>query len=80
LIFNALNQHTLALESLTLLEETPFADRAIILTGQIYEFVMGDKEKALSSFHQILDAFPNSIYFEPIRYHIRKLEQESKNQ
>jgi tetratricopeptide (TPR) repeat protein len=57
------------------LEGTPLADRGIILAGQIYETKYLDVEKAMEQYMRILDEFPKSIFSEPIRYHIRTLQQ-----
>ena len=50
-------------------------DRGIILAGQIYETKYLDVEKAMEQYMRILDEFPESIFSEPIRYHIRTLQQ-----
>ena len=54
---------------------TPLEDRGIILSGQIYETKYFDVEKAMEQYMRILDEFPESIFSEPIRYHIRTLQQ-----
>ena len=54
---------------------TPLEDRGIILAGQIYETKYLDVEKAMEQYMRILDEFPKSIFSEPIRYHIRTLQQ-----
>jgi len=51
------------------------ADRGIILAGQLYETKILDMEKAMEQYMRILDEFPGSIFSEPIRYHIRTLQQ-----
>jgi len=79
LILSHLNEPNLALESLQLLSGTYLEDRAIILTGQIYELNLYNLDNALESFHRILDEFPQSIYFQPVRYHIRALEEKIKS-
>ena len=70
-----LNQFEEALALALALEETPFADRGIILAGEIYETKYFKTEKAMTSYMRILKEFPNSIFSEPIRYHIRKIQQ-----
>tara|TARA_Y100000590_G_scaffold470473_2_gene665480 strand:+ start:344 stop:2215 length:1872 start_codon:yes stop_codon:yes gene_type:complete len=57
------------------LEETKLADRGIILSGQIYELYIGEMEKALAAYMKILNEYPSSIFVEPVRYHIRKIQQ-----
>jgi len=79
LVLNHLSKSKLALESLELLKDTFIEDRAIILTGQIYELNQSNIHNALKSYHRILDEFPESIYFQPVRYHIRTLEEKIKS-
>ena len=57
------------------LDETKFADKGIILSGQIYENKILDIEQALVQYMPILDEYPSSIFSEPIRYHIRDIKQ-----
>ena len=60
------------------LKNTEFEDRGIILIGQIYEIKLSNIDKALESYMRLIDDYPNSIYFEPIRYHIRKIQEVKK--
>ena len=46
----------------------------IVLSGQIYEQIFKDNEKALEYYMRIINNYSDSIYFEPIRYHIRKIK------
>jgi len=57
------------------LQKTPLADRGIILAGQIFETKFLDIDKALEQYMTILDHYPNSIFSEPIRYHIRSIQE-----
>jgi len=79
LVLNHLGESTTALESLGLLRGTFIEDRAIILSGQIYELNQSNIDNALESYHRILDEFPKSIYFQPVRYHIRALDEKIKS-
>ena len=65
LLLKKIQQFDVAEEPLTL-EKTWIADRSIILTGQIYELNLKDKEKAISKYMQILNDYKSSIYAEPI--------------
>ena len=75
LILLRLNQPELALKTVQAIEKTSLSDRSIILSGQIYEQIFNDKEKALKYFLRIINEYPLSVFFEPIRYHIRQLKQ-----
>jgi tetratricopeptide (TPR) repeat protein len=74
LLLKKIQQFDAALNMSMTLEKTWIADRSIILTGQIYELNFKDKEKAISKYMQILNDYKSSIYAEPIRYHIRELQ------
>ena len=64
-----------ALDYALLLDNTEFADRGIILAGQIYETQGKIKGKPLEQYMKILNDFTYSIYYEPIRYHVRKIKK-----
>ena len=64
-----------ALEYALLLNNTEFADKGIILSGQIYEIQGENKDRTLEQYMRILNDFTHSIYYEPIRYHVRKIQK-----
>ena len=64
-----------SLKFATNLEGSEYEDRGIILIGQIHEYKLSNIEKALENYMKIIDEFPNSIYSEPIRFHIRKIQK-----
>ena len=64
-----------ALHYALLLENTEFADKGIILNGQINEIQGMNIEICLEQYMRILNDFPFSIYREPIRYHVRKIQK-----
>ena len=63
-----------ALKVASLLEITRFAVIGIIFTAEIFEKSLFDHEKAKKLYKRILDEYPSSIYAEPVRYHIRELQ------
>jgi len=67
-----------ALSQVKSIENTIFADRSIIMSGQIYEQIYNNTEKALAYYMRIINDHSDSIYSEPIRYHIRKLNNIEK--
>ena len=67
----------MAIETIKKLEETAFEDRGIILLGQIYEFHLDDLKKAKKQYLQIIERHENSIFSEPIRYHIRNINKNN---
>jgi len=74
LILLTIKQYDLALIEINRLEKSNLADKCIILSGQIYEQIFKDNEKALEYYMRIINNYSDSIYFEPIRYHIRKIK------
>ena len=62
-----------ALDQIVSIENSLLADKSIIMAGQIYEQIYKDNEKAMEYYMRIINNYTNSIYFEPVRYHIRML-------
>ena len=75
LLYYRLKDYDNALKFAFSLDKTEFADKGIILSGQIYENKILDIEEALVQYMRILDEYPSSIFSEPIRYHIRDIKQ-----
>ncbi len=67
-----------ALKQVQSIESTIFADRGIIISGQIYEQIYNDIPRAMEYYMRILNEYSDSIYSEPIRYHIRKIKEIEK--
>ena len=74
LILLKTKQYDLALIEINQLEKSNLADKSIILSGQIYEQIFKDNKKAMEYYMRIINNYSDSIYFEPIRYHIRKIK------
>ncbi len=68
-----------ALTVASLLEGTRFADIGIIFTAEIFEKSLLNPEKAKNFYMRILDEYPSSIYAEPVRYHIRELQNATSS-
>ena len=62
-----------ALNQIVSIENSLLGDKSIIMAGQIYEQIYNDNEKAMEYYMRIINSYTNSIYFEPVRYHIRML-------
>ncbi len=54
-----------------------YADKALYLLGQIYEYSRYDKAKAIESYENLLAKFPNSLYLDQVRAEIIKLKGQS---
>ena len=78
IILTKLGKYNEALDQLTKLDNTIYADRAEIMSGQIYEQVYDDNTKAMNYYMRVINNFSDSIFSEPIRYHIRKLKKDDK--
>ena len=48
------------------------------MSGQIYEQFYGDPSKALEYYMRIINDYSDSIFSEPIRYHLRKIKNNEK--
>jgi tetratricopeptide (TPR) repeat protein len=60
----------------SLLQNTEFEDQGIILSGQIYQYKLDRPDEALSNYMKIINEFPQSIFFEPLRFHVREIKKE----
>ena len=78
IILTRLKKYNEALSELNFLEGTIFADKGIIMSGQIHERFYNDSYKASEFYFRIINDYPESIFSEPIRYHLRKLKDNEK--
>jgi len=78
IILTRLKKYNEALSELNFLEGTIFADRGIIMSGQIHERFYNDSSKASEFYFRIINDHSDSIFSEPIRYHLRKLKNNEK--
>ena len=77
LLYYRLGKFEQSLKFAQSLENSVYADRGIILTGQIYEYKLKKFNEAESQYLRIINEHPSSVFSEPIRFHIRKLEQKN---
>ena len=77
LLYYRLGKFEQSLEIIKGLENTLYADKGIILSGQIYEYELKNFKKAEAQYLRIIDEYPNSVFSEPIRFHIRNLEKNN---
>ncbi|HEX2869287.1 MAG TPA: tetratricopeptide repeat protein [Ignavibacteriales bacterium] len=56
-----------------------YADRAVYLLGQIYQYGIKDNAKAVESYENLLAKFPNSLYLDDARENISKLKNKSSD-
>ncbi len=54
------------------------ADKSLFLCGKIYQFGLKDNEKAISCYKNILESYPNSLYFDKSRELIKTLNNDGK--
>ena len=73
-----LKKYDEALSQLNTLNGSIYSDRGIIMSGQIYEQFYGDPSKALEYYMRIINDYSDSIFSEPIRYHLRKIKNNEK--
>lgn len=75
LLYRHLKMYDEALNLALSLEGTFLSDKGIILSGQILEEDLNRKDEALETYMKIINQYRSSIFSEPIRYHIRKIQQ-----
>ncbi len=53
-----------------------FADKAVFLSGEIYEYEIKNYAEAIKRYEKILESFPNSLYLNKSREKINSLKKE----
>ena len=71
-----LKDYEKALKYALSLDNTDYDDKGIIFAGQIYEMKLFEIDNAIKQYMRIIDEYPNSVYSEPIRYHIRDIQNK----
>jgi tetratricopeptide (TPR) repeat protein len=73
----ALDNYTQALEQLDKIAgqegKNIYSDKALFLSGKIYQFGLADKAKAVEVYEKLLAKFPNSLYLDIARDYINSL-------
>jgi len=57
-------------------EKNIYADKALYLLGEIYQFGLGDNSKAIEMYEKLLAKFPLSIYTDEAREKIKSLKEK----
>ena len=78
IILIRLRKYDEALSQLNTLNGSIYSDKGIIMSGQIYEQFYDDPTKALEYYMRIINDYSDSIFSEPIRYHLRKIKSNEK--
>ena len=78
IILIRLKKYDDALNQLNTLNGSIYSDRGIIMSGQIHEQFYGEPSKALEYYMRIINDYSDSIFSEPIRYHLRKMKKNEK--
>ena len=55
------------------LSGTYFASHALVLKGELFEYIYNDPKEALTHYLAVLEAYPSSLFAEPIRRHVRDI-------
>ncbi len=76
----ALDDYTNAIPNLQLIvdeaEKNIYADKALYLQGQIYQYGLKDPIKAVESYESLLAKFPKSLYLDEARQNIIELKKK----
>ena len=57
-------------------DDSAYAEHTYILKGEIYDYVIGDKVKAVDIYLLFLDLFPDSMFYDLIRERLRKIADD----
>ena len=79
LIRKTLNQIPEALLLAEKLTQTQDGDIGWVLYGEILEKSKNEPKKALDYYYRVLEEFPASLLCEPVRFHVRKLNEKLKS-
>lgn len=71
----SLNEPERALELTDQLSGTIFESHGLVLKGEIFERIYKDTKAALAHYHNLLESYPSSLLTEPIRRHVRQLNE-----
>ncbi len=74
----ALNNYPAALEQLNKIADEEnkniYSDKALFLSGKIYQFGLADNSKAVEVYEKLLAKFPNSLYLDNARDYINSIK------
>ena len=57
-------------------EKSAYAEDFMLLKGEILDFLIKDKSKAVDIYLEFLDLFPDSVYYDLIRIRLREITNE----
>lgn len=79
----ALNYYPAAVSLLTKLTSEEkfnlYSDKFLYLLGNTYFYGLGENSKAINTFHNLLEKFPNSLYFDKARQMINLIKNKTSN-
>ena len=56
---------------------TLYSDKSLFLLANLYQFGLNDKNKALIEYQNLLEKFPNSLYFDKAREMINSIKEQT---
>jgi len=71
-----LNQYERAISTLNEWMGTDPGDKELVLAGEIYQYIQNDAQTALGYYERLLQHYPQSFLFEPVRQRVRQLKTE----
>ncbi len=74
-----MNQFDEAMIRLNRLLASDAGDTGLVLAGEIYQYIRNDSQTALSYYEQLLQDYPDSFLFEPVRQRVRILKAETES-
>ena len=64
------------MELLETIQKSSIGDLAVVMTGEVYDRFLFNKEEAARWYFKVLEDFPESLLVEPVRYRLRKISKD----
>ena len=64
------------LQLLETIQKSSIGDLAVVMTGEVYDRFLFNKEEAARWYFKVLEDFPESLLVEPVRYRLRKISKD----
>tara|TARA_B100000029_G_scaffold513085_1_gene611554 strand:- start:9670 stop:11604 length:1935 start_codon:yes stop_codon:yes gene_type:complete len=66
-----------SIELLNSIQTSSLGDLAVVMTAEIYDRFLHDREEAARWYFKVLEDFPTSLLVEPVRYRLREITKDS---
>lgn len=77
MISRQLGKTDAAITDFIALQDSPMGDLATVAIGEIFDRELNNPQEAIQWYLTVLEAYPESVLVEPVRYRIRQLQSET---